>query len=120
VPHVNDSQYICTLKISEEDRQDFNTVRFSLEKKYVVVRCKTKFLIYDLDAVENNPQVDQKTQTRDIDSIIDFKLRDLTYDRILNIYLYDHDLNESWVVLQSSQYDQVHVLKLRDVLASKE
>ena len=37
-----------------------------------------------------------------------------TYDRILGAYLNEENLNESWVVLQSQQYDKIHLVKLRD------
>ena len=42
-----------------------------------------------------------------------FELWGVTYNRVLQIYLSPNDLQESWVVLQSAQYGQIHILKLR-------
>ena len=37
-----------------------------------------------------------------------------TYDRCLSIHLDDNHIGDSWIILQSSQYGQMHTVKLRD------
>ena len=66
-------------------------------------------------------EINGKDSVRVCDPIIERALLDTTYDRILSIYIIDENMSEEvkmldcWVILQSSQYGQIHLVKLHDM-----
>ena len=95
-------------------------VKFSRTNKYAAVICTEKTLLYDLSTADNNGIQTEDDSTIVLEHFQKYEVKESTYDRVLNVYLQDDDIEESWVALQSSQYGQIHMIRLRDVIASKE
>lgn len=104
---TSDSHFKCTLELKSNDCHAFQSIVFSSDSRYAGVLCRTKLSIYSIASAAT--QMVTPALTVEIGE----EMR-ATYDRILGAYLVSSDLEQSWLILASSEYQHVHLLRILD------
>ena len=110
---IKDSFYRFSIKMPQSDVKNFFRIVFSTTSKYMCILSKRFAYIFDTTSEVTSTDEDG---TRHLEPVHTFSIKNQTYDRVLGLYLREDNFDSSWVILQSSQYGQIHLLPIFSVL----
>lgn len=114
---IDDEFYLYSLRVPENDINNFNSVQFSSQSRFVSVLTKRRVIIFDTESENFEEMEDADGECiKFLGEFLQFSVKNQTYDRILGMFIDEENVNQSWVVLQSSQYSQIHLVRLQSIL----
>ena len=117
---IDDGFYLFSLNLGEKGHRNFKKMEFSLTNRYIAAQGVEELLIFEKESAMqteiNEGDLEADGVTKLVEPLYKFNVADRTYDRILGQYINEENIDKSWVILQSSQYEQVHLLPLQDIL----
>ena len=113
---IDDGFYLFSLDLGEKGHGTFVKMDFSKNNEYIAAQLSENLLIYKKELAMqtqiNEEDLDGDSITKLVEPHIQFNVADRTYDCILGQYINEESIENSWVILQSSQYSQIHLLPL--------
>jgi hypothetical protein len=116
----NDAFFVCTLAIDPIQAAMFGKVVTHRDNNNLVfIVGKDYILKFDLSTAVNGA-LDIDNSKKKVKPEDTYRLTQTTYDRIIDININKRDVGESWVTLQSSEFNLIHFIKYRELLQASQ